>query len=371
MKGTTQRVETVVIGGGQAGLSVGYFLARQGRRFTILDANQRVGDAWRNRWDSLRLFTPARYCGLAGMPFPGPPHAFPSKDEMAAYLESYASHFSLPVRNNVKVDGVARRGDRYLVTAGEQRIEADHVVIAMSRYQAPKLPRLSLELRPDLVQLHSLAYRNPRQLQEGAVLIVGAGNSGADIALDVARSHKTWLAGRNTGQVPFRIGGLAARLFLQRIIFRVVFHRILTNNTRWGRQAKPKVLAQGGPLIRVREEDLKAAGVERVPRVVGTHDGSPLLEDGRILSVSNVIWCTGYEANFSWIRLPIFEDNGMPKHESGVALGEPGIYFVGLPFISAFSSTMIHGLERDAQHVVSVIEQRVRARPQTELQSAA
>jgi putative flavoprotein involved in K+ transport len=231
----------------------------------------------------------------------------------------------------------------------------------MARYQAPKVPRFAEELRPDIVQIHSSDYRNPSQLRDGGVLIVGAGNSGADIALEAARGHRTWLAGRSTGHIPYRIEGLAARLFLQSFVLRVVFHRLLTVDTPMGRKARIKVLSQGGPLIRVKPEDLKAAGVERVGRVVGVWGGLPLLEGGRVLEVANVVWCTGFRPGFSWIDLPVFDKDGMPKHNRGVAAGEPGLYFVGLPFIYAFSSAMIHGVGRDADRVVQVIDARTRA----------
>lgn len=361
MKSRTEHIQTVVIGGGQAGLSVGYYLAQRGLPFVILDAQERIGDVWRNRWDSLRLFTPAQYSGLAGMPFPGSPGAFPTKDQMADYLEAYASRFFLPVRIKVKVDSVSRHGGHYLITAGNQRYQAEHVVIAMARYQVPHRPKFADEFNPQIVQLHSLDYRNPKQLQDGDVLLVGAGNSGAEIALDVARTHRTWLSGRDPGHIPFRIDGLAARLFLRRIVFRLVFHRLLTNKTPLGRKLRPKVLAQGAPLIRVRPHDLEAAGVQRVPKVIGAREGLPLLEDGRIIPAANVIWCTGFHAGFSWIQLPVFEENGLPRHEDGVALDVPGLYFVGLPFIHAFSSMMIHGIARDAEHIVGVIEDRVQA----------
>lgn len=347
-----------MIGGGQAGLATGYYLSRRGVPFVILNASERIGDSWRKRWDSLRLFTPARYDSLAGMPFPGPSHAFPTKDEMADYLESYAARFDLPVRNGVKVDGVYREGDHYVITSDDRRFVAEHVVVAMSRYQIPKVPDFARQLDPGIVQIHSLDYRSPRQLKDGGVLVVGAGNSGADIALEAARDHHTWMSGRATGHIPFRIEGLAARLFLQAFVLRFVFHRLLTNNTPMGRKARPKVLSQGGPLIRVKPKDLTAAGVERVPRVAGVRRGLPVLEDGRILEVSNVVWCTGFHPGFSWIHRPVFDENGMPKHKSGVVVDEPGLYFVGLPFIYAFSSAMIHGVSRDAERIVQVIGER-------------
>src|SRR6185503_14059865 len=243
---------TIVIGGGQAGLSVGYYLAQQGRPFVILDASPRVGDAWRRRWDSLHLFTPAVFDSLAGMKFPAPAFSFPTKDAMGDYLESYARHFQLPVRSGVRVDRLTRAGSRYLVEAGSHRFEAEHVVVAMSSYQVPRVPAFAKELRPDIVQLHSIEYRSPRQLKPGGVLLVGAGNSGAEIAVEVARDHQTWVSGRDTGHVPFRIDGLAARLFLMRFLFRVVFHRVLTVDTPMGRSARRKMFTQGTTLIRVK-----------------------------------------------------------------------------------------------------------------------
>ena len=360
MKSRIEHVSTVVIGGGQAGLATGYYLSRRGLPFVILDASERIGDSWRNRWDSLRLFTPARYDSLAGMPFPGSGHAFPTKNEMADYLESYAARFDLPVRNGVKVDGVYKEGHQYVVTADDRRFVAEHVVVAMSRYQAPKVPDFARQLDPGIVQIHSMDYRNPKQLRDGGVLVVGAGNSGADIALEAVRDHHTWMSGRDTGHIPFRIEGLAARLFLQGFVLRFVFHRLLTNNTPMGRKARPKVLSQGGPLIRVKPKDLADAGVERVPKVAGVRRGLPILEDGRILEASNVVWCTGFHPGFSWIRRPIFDENGMPRHASGVVVDEPGLYFVGLPFIYAFSSAMIHGVSRDAERIVQVIDERTR-----------
>jgi len=355
-----ERLETIVIGGGQAGLSVGYHLARRGLPFVILEANERIGDSWRKRWDSLRLFSPAQFDGLAGMPFPAPAHSFPTKNEMADYLESYAAKFKLPVRTGVRVDRLSRRGDVFVVTAGDRRFEAKHVVVAMANYQSPRVPSFASELDASIVQLHSSEYRNPSQLRDGAVLVAGAGNSGAEIAIEVARSHRTWMAGKGTGQIPFRITGLAARWLLVPLLFRIVFHRLLTIKTPMGRKARPKALSQGGPLIRVKQDDLAEAGVHRVARVVGVRNGLPLLEEEQTVDVANVIWCTGFHPGFSWIDLPIFAESGGPLHEGGVVASEPGLYFVGLHFLYAFSSTMIHGVGRDAARIAATIAARTR-----------
>lgn len=368
-----EEIETVIIGAGQAGLSVGYHLARRGAPFVILEANQRIGDTWRRRWDSLRLFTPARFDGLDGLPFPASANAFPTKDEMADYLEAYARRFALPVRTGVTVDAILRRDGGFLVSAGELQIQAEHVVVAMATYQKPRVPGFAAELDRDIVQLHSLDYRNPGQLRQGGVLVVGAGNSGAEIALEVARSgHPTWMSGRDTGHIPFRIEGTVARLGLARLVLRGLFHRVLTLDTPVGRRARPRVVSKGTPLIRVQPDDLAGAGVVRVPRTTGTRDGRPLLDDGRVLDVANVVWCTGFEPGFSWIDLPVFDAHGEPEHDRGVVGAAPGLSFVGLHFLYAMSSTMIHGVGRDAEHVAKrIVEKRGRRQRDERVPAAA
>jgi putative flavoprotein involved in K+ transport len=353
-EGEPEHTETVIIGGGQAGLSVGHHLARRGRPFLILDANRRVGDAWRNRWDSLRLFTPARYNALEGMPFPAPPHSFSTKDQVADYLEAYATRFQLPVRTGVRLDRLWRDDSRFVVAAADRSWEADNVVVAMSSFQVPRVPSFATELSPKIVQLHSAGYRNPSQLQQGGVLVVGAGNSGAEIALEVASRHPTWLAGKESGHVPFRIEGAAARYVFQPLLFRFVGHRLLTVDTPIGRRLRPRLMAHGAPLVRVKPKDLDAAGVQRVPRVVGGHDGHPLLADQRVLEVANVIWCTGFGPDFSWIDLPVLGEHE-PLHHRGVVASQPGLYFVGLFFLYAMSSGFLPGVDRDAEHIVNTI----------------
>jgi putative flavoprotein involved in K+ transport len=355
---TTERVNTVIIGGGQAGLSTGYHLVKRGISFVIVDDHARVGDVWRQRWDSLRLFTPARHAGLDGMPFPAPAFSFPTKDEMANYLEAYARTFHLPMRLGLRVNRVSRLGRHFLVVAGDRRFEAENVVIAMAHYQRARVPAFAEQLRSQIVQLHSIDYRNPAALAAGDVLIAGAGNSGADIAMELALRHRIYLAGPDTGHVPFKVDGLAARLALSRLVLRVVFHRILSVANPIGRMVRPRVLRAAAPLIRVKPKDLIAAGVVRVPRVVGAKGGLPLLEDGRVLDVANIIWCTGFDAAFSWIDLPVFNGNSEPRHEAGVVIGEPGLFFVGLHFLYAFSSDMIHGVGRDAARIADAIAAR-------------
>jgi putative flavoprotein involved in K+ transport len=347
-----ERFETVIVGGGQAGLAVGYHLAQHQRPFVILDAGERVGDSWRKRWDSLRVYTPARYSGLPAWPFPAPGLSYPGKDEVADYLEAYAAHFGLPLRTGVKVDALARNGDGYVLTAGERRFEAENVVVASGAYHGLQVPAFASELDPGILQLDSTEYRTPSQLRDGGVLVVGAGNSGAEIALEVSRTYGTWLSGRHPGSEPTRAGSLPDRMLMP--LFWWLISHVVTVRTPIGRKVRPKV-THGTPLARVRPKDLEAAGVERVARTVGVSDGRPALEDGRVLDVANVIWCTGFRPDFGWIALPVFDEDGEPLHERGVVEAQPGLYFVGRPFLYGFTSSLIGGVGRDAEHIVEHI----------------
>jgi putative flavoprotein involved in K+ transport len=361
MTTTTHHLDTVVVGGGQAGLATGHHLARTGRSFVILDAHHRVGDAWRTRWDSLVLFTPARRTGLPGMPFPAPRASFPTHVEMADYLECYVAHFELPVRSGVRVDALGHEEGRFIVSAGDARYVANNVVVATGSFQVPRTPAFAGELDPRVVQLHSARYRNPAQLREGPVLVVGPGNSGADIALDLARGgRETWLAGDHPGNLPIDIDGVSGRLAFP-LLWQLWTH-VLNVDTRVGRRARAKVLSVTEPLIRVKPRDLDRAGVRRTGRVLGVRDGLPLVESDRALEVTNVIWATGYRSDFGWIDVPVDVDGfGEPVTDRGVATSHPGLYFVGRPFQYAFNSHTVGGVGKDAGRVVA----HLKARPVT------
>jgi putative flavoprotein involved in K+ transport len=255
--GSTEHFDTVVVGGGQSGLALGYYLARQDRSFVILDERHRVGDAWRQRWDSLRLFTPAKYNGLPGTRFPGDRLAFPTKDQQGDYLQRYAALHALPVRTGMRVDRLWREDDTFVLTCGGRRFLADHVVVATGPWHTPRVPDFASELSRSIVQLHSLDYRGPWQLQPGAVLVVGVGNSGAEIALELSESHQTTLAGKETAQLPVRHGRAAARFAFP--LVRFIGMHVLTVNTPVGRKARPRFVARGTPLIRTRRQDLAEA----------------------------------------------------------------------------------------------------------------
>jgi putative flavoprotein involved in K+ transport len=337
------QLDTVVVGGGQAGLAMGYYLTAQQRDFAILEAAGRVGHTWRNRWDSLRLFTPAFHSGLPGMPFPAPGHSFPTKDQTADYLEAYADRFQLPLRLGRRVQSLTRHDDGYLLHAGHERYTAAHLVVATGPYHHPHLPSFAAALDPTIAQLHSSHYRNPGQLPTGDVLVVGAGNSGAEIAVELATTRRTYLSGPDVGHAPIWLIHNRFSLWLA--------DHLLTTDTSLGRRMRDTRQRRGDPLVRLKPTDILAAGVQRVPRVDGVADGTPRLADGRLLEVAVVVWATGYRPDFGWIDLPIFDDAGAPSHHRGVVAAAPGLYFLGLPFQYTPTSDHVGGVGRDARHI--------------------
>jgi putative flavoprotein involved in K+ transport len=357
---TIEHIETAIIGAGQAGLATAYHLQRLGRPCLILDGNEHVGDNWRAQWDSLRLYTPAQYDGLPGLPFPGPRWSYPTKDEVADYLATYAKQFALPVRTLARVDRLQAIDGKYVLQLGADSLIADNVVVATGGFgRTPRIPDVALDLDPSIRQLHSSEYRRPAQLKPGRVLVVGASHSGTDIAYEVAATHPTILAGRDPGQTPVGPDDWMARLVLPLMVF--VARHVLTRRTPIGRKVMQKVRSHGGlPMFRVRRSDLQARSVERIlGRVAGAKNGRPVLDDGRILDVANVVWCTGFRQVFDWIDLPILGDDGWPREMRGVVPEAPGLFFCGLAFQYAFSSMVLPGVGRDSANVAERIEARV------------
>jgi len=355
-----ETIDTLIIGAGQAGLSAGYHLQRRGLPFLIVDADVRIGDHWRQRWDSLRLYSPARADGLPGMRFPAAAFHYPSGHEMADYLGAYAERFNLPVRSGVRVERLDPTDDGFLARTSDGRLIATrHVIVATGAFQRPSVPSLAKDLDPAIRQLHSHEYRNAGQLQDGPVLVVGLSHSGADIAVEVAKTHRTIVAGKAHGQLPFRVIDTAkARIVLPLIA--AVFTHVLTIRTPIGRKMRPEVRKGGGPLLRVRLPDLDAAGVERHDaKVVAVRGGRPVLADGTVLDVSNIVWCTGYRRDDSWIGAPVVGPDGWPEEVRGVSPSVPGLYFLGIPFSYAFTSMLVAGAGRDARYVVDRIAERV------------
>ncbi|HEX7071272.1 MAG TPA: NAD(P)-binding domain-containing protein, partial [Rhodothermales bacterium] len=309
------------------------------------------GNAWRNRWDSLRLFTPAVYCGLPGMPFPAAPWHLPDKDETADYLERYAQRFELPIRLGTRVEWVWRDGDRFVVRAGSTRLEADQVIIATGPFQRPWIPDVSARLSPSITQIHSSQYRNPFELPDGPTLVVGVGNSGAQIALELARTRKVWLAGKETGHLP--------RRFFGRDVFAWLWPHFtrFTVETRFGRHIRTR-LEKGDPLIGISPRHLKEAGVQRVGRVDDEIGGLPVCE-GELIQPEVVVWCTGFRSDYHWIDPAALDHEGQPLHRRGVSTTLPGLYFVGLPFQHRRTSALIGGVGEDAAFIAEHVRRRV------------
>ena len=349
-KPKTERFNTIIIGAGQNGLATGYHLAQRGSDFLIVDGGARAGDSWRNRWDSLRLFTWAYWNELPGMSFPCAKTHLPSKDEVADYLESYAQKFELPIRFGVRAEKLTREDDRYVLTTPTQRLEAKNVVVATGPFSRPKQPAFASELDASIAQMHSSAYRNPSQLEKGDTLVVGAAASGAEIAMELAQSRRVYMSGRD---VPTISRGKASVL---RHIMPWVFSR--PRGTFLGNKLLNKSRTKGHPIILKTYKDVLKTGVERVPRVIGVRDGKPLLDGDRVLDVANVVWGTGFQVDFSWIDLPIFGEDGYPRHLRGVVEEEPGLYFVGLIFLHSLASQLMLGVRRDAKFVAEELMRR-------------
>ena len=358
---TTEHTDVLVVGAGQSGVALGYHLQRRGRQVLLVDRNERIGDSWRARWDSLKLYSPASRDGLPGMPFPAGRTAYPTKDEMADYLEAYAARFELPVRLRTEIGALTQEDGRFVARTGASRIEAETVVVASGVFEKPFVPPFADELRPAITQLHSSAYRNLGQLQDGPVLVVGASHSGADIAHEAASRHEVVLSGRDTGQLPASIESRRGRMLFRGLFFAGT--HILTVDTPMGRKMRTHVRHGGAPLLRYRRPDLRKAGVERVlERTKGVEDGLPVLDGGRVLDVKNVVWCTGFRPDFGWIQLPLeIGEDGYPVQYRGAST-TPGLYFVGLPFLHSFASMLIGGADRDTERVAEQIAARPRPR---------
>ena len=346
-----EHYEVVVVGGGQAGLAMGRHLARQGRSFVILDAAPRVGHAWRTRWDSLKLFTPARYSGLPGLPFPGDPERFPDKDEVADYLETYAGTFGLPVRSGEPVHGLRALpgGAGFEVATPRALYHADQVVVATGPFQDPFVPEAARGLAPEVAQLHSGEYRNPDRLPAGDVLVVGGGNSGVQIAAELAATRRTWLSvGEKLTRLPQRFLGRSLFWWLERTGVMDV-----TVGSRLGRRAsRSETLIGGSPEIAARELGVRLVG--RAERAVGDRVHT---RGGEAVRPAAVVWATGFRSDYRWIRAPVLDGRGLPVHARGVTACA-GLYFLGLPWQHTRGSALLGWVGRDAAYLAERIAER-------------
>ena len=342
----------VVIGGGQAGLALGHFLARQGRRFVIVEAGDSVGSAWRARWDSLTLFTPRRYDGLPGLAFPGDPDGYPTRDEVVAYLERYAETFALPIELGSAVRSLTRTDGVFIVEVDGRRLEASQVVVATGPFQTPSIPALAAGLAPEVFQIHSTAYRTPTDLPpEGRVLVVGGGNSGFQLAEELSATHRVDLAvGSRQTPLPQRLLGRDLFWWLTKL-------GVLTKtvDSRIGRRARDR-----DTLIGSSPRGLRRRGVRLRPRVVGAAGRTIGFADGSELDADAVIWATGYRLDHSWIELPVLDREGRVQHRRGVT-DVPGLYFLGLSWQHTRGSALLGWVGDDAEFIAGRIDALARS----------
>jgi putative flavoprotein involved in K+ transport len=341
--------DVIVVGGGQAGLAIGYHLKQQGLDLTILDAAPEPAGAWRQRWDSLRLFTSARFDSLPGMPFPGDPDRYPTKDEVADYLIDYARRFELPVELESRVQSVRASDGGYVVELGDRSIEADQVVIATGPYQTPFVPPIADGLGADVTQLHSTQYRTPGDIPEGRVLVVGGGNTGYQIAEELSASRDTHISiGSTQKPLPQRILGRDLFWYLDRTgLIRK------TKETRIGRRMRQNE----DTLIGHRPRTLDRLGVVFHPRTLDASGSTLTFGDGTKVEVETVIWATGFRLDHSWIDLPVFDEAGQVMHERGVT-ELPGLYFIGLPWQHTRGSSLLGFVKEDAEYLAEQIAAR-------------
>ena len=358
-----QHLDVAVIGGSQAGLAVGHFLSQQGRRFVILERANELAPAWRERWDSLTLFTPRRYSALPGLPFPGDPDGYPTRDEVTAYLEHYAESFGLPVELNSDVEELDRGGDeRFRLEVGRRAIAADQIVVATGPFQTPYIPKLHEKLSSDLFQTHAVGYRQPGAVPTGTVLVVGGGNTGFQIAKELSATHKVVLSiGSQQKPLPQRVLGRDLFWWLTKT-------RLLnkTVDSRLGRK-----LGMRDTLIGSSPGELtKRHGVQLKPRLVDGEGRRVRFEDGSELEVDAVIWATGYRSDYSWIKLPILGEDGRLRHRRGVT-EVPGLYFLGLTWQHTRGSALIGFIKDDAEFIAEEIAQYQQSREPAQARTAA
>ncbi|MBM7505955.1 flavin-containing monooxygenase [Agromyces aurantiacus] len=351
----TTILDTAVVGAGAAGLMVGRRLAERGERLELFDAHARVGDPWRERYRSLRLFTPRPFLELPGLPIGIGRFEYPTGTEMGDYLERYAQHMKLPVRTSTRVVRLSHDGDRFRLELDDgDEVLADRVIVTVGVHQVPITPAFAAELDASIRQVHSLDYRGPEQFADGPVLVVGAGNSGTDVALEAARTgHAVTLAGRHPGHVPVDIdrplGNLLSGLFIRRL-------RRLTIDTSKGRAARDAQLGHGVMLIRNSPKDLDRAGIVRVGRIGGVERGRAVTTDGTVIDAATVVWCTGSKPDLGWIDLAgVVGASGFPNEQRGLVTGWPGLAFVGMPFQYSFASPTLMGMDHDAEYVVDAL----------------
>jgi putative flavoprotein involved in K+ transport len=353
--------EVAIIGAGQAGLAMGYFLRQKGIPFAILERADSIGPAWRERWDSLTLFTPRRYSALPGLPFSGDPDRYPMRDEVVDYLELYARTFELQIELNCEVRELRAEDGRFRLEVDGQTRTADQVVVATGPFQTPYIPGLSEHLSPEVFQTHAVGYRRPNELPHGTALVVGGGNTGFQIAKELSATHEVVLSvGSRQKPLPQRLAG-------RDLFWWLTTTRLLstTVESRLGSRLRHREMLIGSSPRELRQR----YGVELKPRAVAASGRLVRLEDGSEVEVDAVIWATGYRPDYSWIKLPTFDSDGRLRHRRGVT-DVPGLYFLGLTWQHTRGSALIGFVKDDAQFLADRIEELAQSRAGRVLETA-
>ena len=345
-------LDVVVVGGSQAGLAMAWHLTRRGLRFVVLEAGPEIGHTWRSHWDSLTLFTPAQHDALPGMPFPGRPDTYPTKDPVADYLQDYAAAFNLPVRLNARVSHLSKTAEGFEIGTQADVFRARQVVAAAGPFQTPFIPPAAQRLDGAVTQLHSAGYRNPQALPAGPVLVVGGGNSGFQIAEELAAAGRRVDLSIATKQpvLPQRLAGKDLFWWLTHLgLMRV------STESRLGRRMSSRDFIIGSSRRRLQKK-----GVRFRPRLTGAGGRTAQFADGGTLDAGVVIWATGYRPDYSWIDIPGVVQDGQVTHRRGVT-EVPGLYFLGLTWQHTRGSALLGFVNDDAAYLAGRIAAHQRA----------
>jgi putative flavoprotein involved in K+ transport len=345
----TQQVEVAIIGAGQAGLAAGYYLSQQNRNFVILEKAEQVGQAWRDRWDSLKLITPNPYNDLPGLSFPSQSIDFPTRNDVISYLENYAHKYQFPIEYSQSVNVLKSIDNGFRIEANTRTIEAQHVIVATGAFHKPFIPRFSSDLPDNINQIHSSQYRNPKQLAEGAVLIVGSGNSGVQIAKEISIHHKVYLSVGNSPTLPRQIWGRDLYWWLNTL----KVTRINVSSRLGKRFSKRPDSVVGINLQKLAREN----NIILLGHTQSASENHLLFSGGETIPISEIktiIWASGFRSDYSWIEIPVFNSNYQPFHRRGVTPIK-GLYFLGLRWQYRITSSLIGGIGEDAAYIANKI----------------
>ncbi|NUU75382.1 flavin-containing monooxygenase [Paenibacillus xylanilyticus] len=344
-----ERYDVIVIGAGQAGLAASYFLKNRNLRFLLIDKSNRIGESWRQRYDSLTLFTPRSYSSLPGLPLEGDPNGYATKDEISTYLEKYATTFTLPIQLSTEVISLEAAEQSFDINTTKGMLKATNVIVSTGPFQSPYIPLATDQFHESVFQIHTSAYSHPKRLNKGTVIVIGAGNSGAQIAVELAKERDVFLSvGRPLHFMPLQVMGTSIFSWFRRLGIMNV-----SAESKLGKFIQKKA----DPIFGIDlKKMIRNKKIKLVPRAVQVMDRHVQFEDGSKLQVDNVIWATGFRTDYTWIKeKTLFNEKGGVRHQRGVS-DVQGLFFLGIPWQSSRGSALIGGVGADAEYIVSQIK---------------